>query len=49
MVYGFENHKPIFDFEHLILKLTYFAKTHPELDWELPETCPRPAWDLPGT
>ena len=29
MVYGFENRKPISDFEHLILKLTYLAKIYP--------------------
>jgi hypothetical protein len=38
MVYSFENRKPFFDFEHLIFKLMYPAKTRSE-----------PAQDLTGT
>ena len=60
MVYGFENRKPISDFEHLILKLTYLAKIHPRLDRDLTGTypgldrdqlgtCSGPAQDLTGT
>ena len=40
MVYGFQNRKPIFDFEHLILKLTYPVKTHSGPNRDLIKTCP---------
>ena len=56
MVYGFENRKPISDFEYLILKLMYLAKTSPGLDWELlgicldlTGTCSGLYWDPTGT
>jgi hypothetical protein len=43
------NRKPISDFEHLILKLMYPAKTHPGLDRDLIETCLGLAQDPPET
>ena len=49
MVYGFENRKLIFDFEHLILKLTYPAKTHPGPARDLTETHSGLAQDLTRT
>ena len=49
MVYGFENRKPISDFEHLILKLTYLAKIHPGPDRDLTGTYSGLDRDLLGT
>jgi hypothetical protein len=52
----FENRKLFSDFKHLILKLTYLAKTRRGLDGicsrparDLTETYPGPTQDLPGT
>ena len=49
MVYDFENRKPISDFEHLIFKLKYPAKIHPEPDRDLTKTRLEPVWDPPET
>jgi hypothetical protein len=38
IVYGFKNCKPFFDFEYLILKLTYLAKTHSRAPRDLTRT-----------
>ena len=43
MVYGFENRKPFFDFEYLILKLTYPVKARLGPCQDLTGTCPGPA------
>jgi hypothetical protein len=49
IVYDFQNRKPFFDFEHLILKLTYPTKTRLGLEQDSPGALSEPSRELSGT